>query len=1365
MCPCSRKERIGLADDMGSEEPCHMKFATHEAVRRSRAWKAFPEGGCGLTGSPLRAQSHSKLAPANGIRIESSSMQFSSESINANQENGFAQESNQIDQEQSTSRVKPVKLHRLQTQFLLGVLAAALLQGLPGAECSTTAIFIVPVYEWTNIWKEWRNDDYAYGSIWRPTMIDQFDRNSFPGKRNAEVDEYDLRQYMSRAAEVVHLGDVFVKGHEKPSFVGTVIVIDTDSVGCPGLSEGLGISCFERPAGAEWQGLLFITPDKNRFEKVWNSHIKQCVEQTAENIPLLCTPEEEGKGQCDVESGFGAGVVPVSIFRPSCPSDFYVMGHIAIPEANGTHPRSPFMPQYKCLHESLLRTTTFESTPLFTGAQPGTSVWNPTQISEEYAEEISLWSPNCKPEICKQDRANRYCVDAISQGLFYASNMETTANNQITGPRISAPSTGPKCLTAYRDCTQKQLDGLYVSNTGADWDGQSNCDYELGKDSNGIPLGGLRDVNPSGIPTPRNYPENPPGPAPMVELTLTVDGIICDTIAPPGQDDNVGEVRINGIGSVWKSMDNTLSTSCTIKVDVLLNGQLRAGPARIDIRTVDDALQSGPIEVEGKNVGTSFGRLYIYHDPSKESELIEPIVVNTDDCALFVLIKLPPYTQMLWFGEGGYRCEFRTGNETSWREASNPRGIQKDYLGYRAIQCGIPQKTEQHVVLRMTMNGAKNWHVIQKALVRLGTPRSIIPSDKALRLYDVTPRTGPQEGGTKLTLFGEFFSTYCKQPPGYCNQLQCNFVCGPSEVLVSVNAEFISDTVLTCVTPKALVEVENCTVQTAVDVNGPCSSVDDDIHSYNKIPFLYQTDLTRAAVPPAEECCNDDPKATPHRVEGEWDKCRANWTDPVGINCSGLPGVSDVAAGLGYFSCLGGFKTRDGRNTTGIDYPVWCIRALPMNSAKHYAFTVFDPFFKVTGFALRKVPLNYPGRCHRTNHHVPWVRWTEPIDYRLFDVTDRTYFRGRNLPNAAKVTQGRNLIDRLWSSTALDLTIPYMRDVMHRIGEEYGFLDLRLAFSIQMDFTIASGYGSHQHRRQIKCAKPNPKHGNFSGDKGDIGPGGNYHDWFQQDWERGQPACSLDERWEEGCSNTILRSPNKEDDTGVMITKPAKVEITEMNEDYAVGCGRLRVSFNCSKFNLEDCIRHEVQTYNPSSQYRNVGAKTQYKSYVGWCDFMYPDLAGPNNPNGWDDPGGSESSKDWRYFARTSPCVRCRQAQEICNALAVDPARLPIEDNIPKGTIPSNLGDLNIAAEIRLGCFGPDQFGGAVEDQCCDDVLDMDTNSVGVPGICVRTLERCVRPGKNFMCARRNLDDLEDMDCGYNLMTKEVPMCVPKGLV
>ena len=47
----------------------------------------------------------------------------------------------------------------------------------------------------------------------------------------------------------------------------------------------------------------------------------------------------------------------------------------------------------------------------------------------------------------------------------------------------------------------------------------------------------------------------------------------------------------------------------------------------------------------------------------------------------------------------------------------------------------------------------------------------------------------------------------------------------------------------------------------------------------------------------------------------------------------------------------------------------------------------------------------------------------------------------------------------------MDRTIPYMRRVMHAIGEKYGFIDLGTVFSISLDFTITSAYNEKVHRR------------------------------------------------------------------------------------------------------------------------------------------------------------------------------------------------------------------------------------------------------------------------------------------------------------
>jgi hypothetical protein len=48
---------------------------------------------------------------------------------------------------------------------------------------------------------------------------------------------------------------------------------------------------------------------------------------------------------------------------------------------------------------------------------------------------------------------------------------------------------------------------------------------------------------------------------------------------------------------------------------------------------------------------------------------------------------------------------------------------------------------------------------------------------------------------------------------------------------------------------------------------------------------------------------------------------------------------------------------------------------------------------------------------------------------------------------------------------ALNSTIPYMRRVMHEIGEKYGFIDLGIVFSISLDFTLTSAYNERVHRR------------------------------------------------------------------------------------------------------------------------------------------------------------------------------------------------------------------------------------------------------------------------------------------------------------
>ena len=62
--------------------------------------------------------------------------------------------------------------------------------------------------------------------------------------------------------------------------------------------------CFVRDEATSLFGsLLVVTPDPNLMEPVWASHIKQCVEQSAEGVPLLCAGANKASGVCQEETG------------------------------------------------------------------------------------------------------------------------------------------------------------------------------------------------------------------------------------------------------------------------------------------------------------------------------------------------------------------------------------------------------------------------------------------------------------------------------------------------------------------------------------------------------------------------------------------------------------------------------------------------------------------------------------------------------------------------------------------------------------------------------------------------------------------------------------------------------------------------------------------------------------------------------------------------------------------------------------------------------------------------------------------------------------------------------------------------------
>ena len=81
--------------------------------------------------------------------------------------------------------------------------------------------------------------------------------------------------------------------------------------------------------------------------------------------------------------------------------------------------------------------------------------------------------------------------------------------------------------------------------------------------------------------------------------------------------------------------------------------------------------------------------------------------------------------------------------------------------------------------------------------------------------------------------------------------------------------------------------------------------------------------------------------------------------------------------------------------------------------------------------------------------------------------------------------------------------------------------------------------------------------------------------------------------------------------------------------------------------------------------------------------------------------------------------------------------------------------------QITLGCFGPPDEPLPVEDECCDDALD-NLQAPPIRGKCPRSLERCVRPGVGYLCAKD--DDRDGMSC-QNSSNRRDPCFVVAGLV
>jgi hypothetical protein len=167
-----------------------------------------------------------------------------------------------------------------------------------------------------------------------------------------------------------------------------------------------------------------------------------------------------------------------------------------------------------------------------------------------------------------------------------------------------------------------------------------------------------------------------------------------------------------------------------------------------------------------------------------------------------------------------------------------------------------------------------------------------------------------------------------------------------------------------------------------------------------------------------------------------------------------------------------------------------------------------------------------------------------------------------------------------------------MRAFLHEIGEAYGFIALGIALNIDIDFTLATSFDLTRMRRTKSCAKASPRATRSSGEAGDTGPAGTYVNWNQHDWKPGKPSCANDARYDERlCEQQITFSPNYPDDTGAMMAQPATVDLQQDVEDNVVGCGRIRVSFNCSRFSFEACIDDLVHRDIPAASFRDAGGR------------------------------------------------------------------------------------------------------------------------------------------------------------------------------
>mmetsp|Transcript_58127 Transcript_58127/g.152814 ORF Transcript_58127/g.152814 Transcript_58127/m.152814 type:complete len:516 (+) Transcript_58127:406-1953(+) len=352
--------------------------------------------------------------------------------------------------------------------------------------------------------------------------------------------------------------------------------------------------------------------------------------------------------------------------------------------------------------------------------------------------------------------------------------------------------------------------------------------------------------------------------------------------------------------------------------------------------------------------------------------------------------------------------------------------------------------------------------------------------------------------------------------------------------------------------------------------------------------------------------------------------------------------------------------------------------------------------------------------------------WRLQLDYRRplapnatnSSTTSSTVNASSATPGGATTTTtaGYALIEALMTHPAVSAAagdgrdLSYMRDQLHAIGQDYGFLDLNTpAFGISWDLRVATDYDQGLDRASSPCSFTSSAASQFLPYSGMFG-GDGYVDWTQQPWTEGRAMCNND-----NCANPPYGEPSS---TSKVVNAVDRV----------LGCVRLRLWFNCSTFSVGQCMQAQVDPEkNPvaANQYANSGSKSKYLDPEGWCKFNYPEDFGPNNPLQSDSTQRTARAKDYKYRYRLSPCIQCRQARDICTALQAGSTIVGSGENRMSD------GNSNYAAEFDLGCFSRGHTSGVTWDTCCPDACS--PNCVNADT--ATDAEPCLRATANPVCA------------------------------